>query len=644
MFRVIACVTEQHNIGLVVLAALVCVCASVGVFYFLSAAPRRGRARAVWLFLAAVLAGGGTWATHFVAMLGYEPNMAMGFEPITTVFSAIICIGFAWAAFELFERFGFWGRGGAGVLLGMGIAGMHYVGMSGINIAARQVWAFDLVVASTVLSVSFAIAALAVFSRQASPYRLVASASLLIVAICALHFTGMGALTLIPDPTVPVGDHHLLDRNLMAVVVAIGAAAALLSGVMLAFADRQVTATKLAAAEQAAAMALHDALTGLPNRRYLGETLGKRLKQVSHAHPLAVVAIDLDRFKPVSDLYGHAVGDELLVRIARLFQEEAGEGSFVARLGGDEFVILAPYESTDALMGWLSALIAKFEMPMPIAGNEVSVGATLGVALAPMDGVDAEGLMRRADAALYRAKEEGRGRYAFYEHGMDERVQERAALEADLRAAIRNDQIVPLFQPFVSFDSGEALGYEVLSRWTHKTRGEVAPEIFVKLAEETGLIGELTMNVLRRACRETLDWPGRPRISLNVAPLQLKDPALPQKLLKILSECGFPAGRLEIEITENALVADFEAARLILLSLKNLGVVVALDDFGTGYSSLRHLRELPFDELKIDRSFVQSMGESAEALSIVRTIVQLAKNMGLSVTAEGVETEAQAKA
>jgi predicted signal transduction protein with EAL and GGDEF domain len=275
--------------------------------------------------------------------------------------------------------------------------------------------------------------------------------------------------------------------------------------------------------------------------------------------------------------------------------------------------------------------------------HEASIGATLGVAIAPDDGLDAAGLLRRADVALYRAKEDGKGRFAFFEAGMDARVRDRAMLEQELRIAVRNDEIAPFFQPLVALGTGEVTGYEILARWPHPTRGLVPPKDFIGIAEETGLIGELTFNILRRACRDALHWQGNPRISLNIAPVQLHDQALPQKILKVLAEVGFPPGRLEIEITENALVEDFDAARLILTSLKNVGVHIALDDFGTGYSSLRHLRELPFDKLKIDQSFVHTMHDSAEALTIVRTIVQLAKSLGLAVTAEGIETSDQAE-
>jgi diguanylate cyclase len=641
MYRVLGCVFEQHDLWLVLVAALLCVAASAGAFFVVDGASAQNRGR--WIFLAGLLAGGGTWATHFVAMLGYEAGLPIGFRLPETMLSSALAIAFAWAAFAVFDEFrGPAGRIVAGALMGAGVAGMHYLGMAGLDAPAEQLWARDLVTASALFSVVLSVAAFEAFARAPKRYRLGTSAALLVTAIVSLHFTGMGALTLQYDPRSVMPDHNL-DPAVLAAIVAGGAAAMLLVGLVLAFADRQVAATKLAAAEHAAAMALHDVLTGLPNRRHLQTTLKARIAAATGQTPIAIVAVDLDRFKPVNDLYGHAVGDELLVRIAQLLKDEAGSDGFVARLGGDEFVLVLGYEAEDQLIGRLAALVATFETSLPLGANEVSIGATLGVALAPADGTDAELLMRRADVALYRAKDDGRGRFAFYEQGMDERVHERAALENDLRIAVRNDEIIPVFQPFVAFGSGAITGYEILARWNHRTRGEIEPALFIRIAAETGLIGELTMNVLRRACRESLHWIGAPRISLNVAAIQLKDAALPQKILKVLAECGFPPARLEIEVTEDALVGDFDAARAILTSFKNLGIAIALDDFGTGYSSLRHLRELPFDELKIDKSFVQTVNDSDEALSIVRTIVQLAKSLGLGVTAEGVETAAQAR-
>jgi diguanylate cyclase (GGDEF)-like protein/PAS domain S-box-containing protein len=401
---------------------------------------------------------------------------------------------------------------------------------------------------------------------------------------------------------------------------------------------------EFAAAKQATTMAMHDTLTGLPNRRYLEEALRARQINFRSGDRLAVISLDLDRFKAVNDLHGYVVGDELLTRVSRLLTEQTGAGGFIARVGGDEFIILLVVESEAVLIRQISALIAKFDEPIALGEHEVTIGATVGVAVAPADGVDPADLLRRSDMALYRAKEEGHARFAFFEPEIETLAQERVLLERDLSIAIKNDKIIPYFQPLVQLGTGHVLGYEVLARWPHAERGMIQPGQFIKLADETGLIGSLTLNLLRRACNEAKHWPGAPRIGINIAPLQLRDVALPQKLLKVLSECNFPPARLDVEITEDALVSDLKTANATLASLKKQGVRVALDDFGTGYSSLKYLIDLPFDVLKIDQSFVQSMSESKDALTIVKAIIQLAKNLGLEVTAEGIETENQALA
>lgn len=407
--------------------------------------------------------------------------------------------------------------------------------------------------------------------------------------------------------------------------------------------ERVRMALELAGARQAAAMSRQDALTGLPNRRHLQEELSRRLDSLA-ADPskrLAIVAVDLDRFNAINDLHGHATGDEMLRAVAGRLSEDIPSDGLVARLGGDEFILLLPFSSDADLARWLSALMARFDGPIALAEHQLVVSVALGVVTAPADGADADVLLRRADMALHRAKERGGGRFVFFQQEMELLARERALLERDLRTAVKNDEIVPYFQPIRDLSTGEVACYEVLARWQHPERGLVPPSQFIQTAIEAGLIGSIMLNVLRRACRETLNWPGAPRIAINIAPVQLRDAALPQTLLRLLSESGFPAARLEIEVTEDALVLDFATAKAILTSLKNLGVRVAIDDFGTGYSSLRHLSELPFDTLKIDQSFVRSMNDSKTALTIVKTIVQLAKNLGLGLVAEGIETEDQ---
>ncbi len=410
-------------------------------------------------------------------------------------------------------------------------------------------------------------------------------------------------------------------------------------------AERVRLAIEFAAVKQTALMAMHDALTGLPNRHFLEEKLQERLLLLGERPEdrFAVVALDLDRFKTVNDLYGHAVGDELLRTMAGSLSEEVGTDGFIARMGGDEFILLLSFSSDEELAGRLRDLIARFEIPQMLTEHQVVVGTTLGVAKAPRDGGDPDTLMRHADMALYCAKVLGRGRAVLFEPEMELQARERALIEHDLRNAIRADQIVPYFQPILDLQTGLVVCYEVLARWPHAERGLIQPGQFIKIATETGLIGALTINLLRRACQEVAaDCPGTPRIAINIAPVQLRDTVLPQKILKVLSECGFPATRLEIEVTEDALVTDVTMAKTILTSLKNLGVRVALDDFGIGYSSLQHLSELPFDALKIDQTFVRSMNDNSESLAIVKTILQLAKNMNLEVIAEGIETAEQA--
>jgi diguanylate cyclase (GGDEF)-like protein len=407
--------------------------------------------------------------------------------------------------------------------------------------------------------------------------------------------------------------------------------------------ERLRMALELAEARQAARMSLYDPLTELPNRRYLQEELARRVASLGTARDarFAVVAVDLDRFKAINDLYGHAAGDDLLREVARRLSEEASVDGFCARLGGDEFVLIMPFTSDAELTRKLAALPARFETPITIVEHQLIASLALGIATAPDNGVDPDALMRRADMALYYAKEYGGRKSAFFKPEMECHAKERAQLEQDLRIAIRNCTIIPHFQPIVDLRTGSVPCYEVLARWPHPERGLVPPSQFIQIATDAGLIGELTWNLLGRACVETRDWPGAPRIAMNVAAAQLRDEMLPQRILDVLSQCDFPAERLEIEITEDALVSDITTARTILASLKKAGVRIILDDFGTGYSSLQHLSELPFDALKIDQSFVKSMNDSESALMVVKAVLQLAGNMGLGLIAEGIETKEQ---
>ena len=392
-------------------------------------------------------------------------------------------------------------------------------------------------------------------------------------------------------------------------------------------------------------MALHDPLTGLANRRKLHDALAEALR--TRKRPGAVSAllmVDLDRFKPVNDLHGHGVGDRLLKEVADRLHDVIREGDLVARTGGDEFaVLLSDIDGPDEAARPARRVIEALRAPFRIDELVCQVGATVGIATSDgTGGVDPETLIRHADVALYRAKREGRGQFRFFEEEMDSAIRARAKLEMELRSALAAGQVTPYYQPLVDLKTGDIKGYEVLSRWHHPVEGLIMPEVFIPIAEDTGLIGELTTRVLVQACLDAKSWPADATMAVNVSPVQLRDKRLPQRLLTIIQQTGFPACRLEVEITENALVEDFPQAKQILTALKACGVRIALDDFGTGYSSLNHLRELPFDKLKIDRSFIASMETCEDSRKIVDAIVGLGHSLGLVTVAEGIEDIASA--
>ena len=397
-----------------------------------------------------------------------------------------------------------------------------------------------------------------------------------------------------------------------------------------------------AAHRLAESMARHDPLTGLPNRRLFAETLHTAAGRAARGSVgYAVLSVDLDRFKPVNDVCGHAAGDDVLREIATRLGNLARKSDAVARLGGDEFGFIldcvTPEEPTTAAAVLADRIIASVAKPIAVGHQFVEVGASIGIAICPTDATDAETLLRAADIAMYRAKEEGRGSYRFFNQSMEEALRARVALEEDVRRAVAAHAIQPHYQPLMQLAENRLVGFEILARWHQPVRGEVEPEVFIPIAEKLGLIGELTYFLLRRACLDARDWSPEITISINVSPLHFADPLLPVKILAILSETDFPPKRLEVEVTETALVTDINAARTTLVALQDIGIKIALDDFGTGYSSLYNLQELHFDKIKIDRSFVLSMHSNSGSAKIVRSVIDLAKSLGLPTIAEGIE-------
>ncbi len=438
--------------------------------------------------------------------------------------------------------------------------------------------------------------------------------------------------------------------EIFALVLCIGVAAVIFSVRRVLDLGHEMEERKRAEKE-AHQLARHDVLTGLPNRRRFLELFQKIVQDPGKDEVYALFIGDLDHFKPVNDLYGHRLGDEVLrVVAARLTEIVGGEGT-VARLGGDEFsILLRCPRGSDMPMRIAGRVVHDIGEPIPLAALSLEVGISVGIAiydpkpnaqteLSHRDGGVVETTLRQADMAMYRAKSEGRGMYRFFDPIMDEMLQQRVQLEREIKNAIAKGQIVPYYQPLVDLISHKVLGYEILARWNHPERGVILPEVFIPIAEDTNTIGELTYSVLAQAVRDAKTWPSDVFLSLNLSPRQFADPWLAQRILAILTEAGFPPQRLEIEITETAVVQRLDEAKLTLESLRNLGVSVALDDFGTGYSGLHHLRELTLDTLKIDRSFVMNMLTNPEEAKIVEAILSLGKALGLQVTAEGIETK-----
>jgi diguanylate cyclase (GGDEF)-like protein len=386
-------------------------------------------------------------------------------------------------------------------------------------------------------------------------------------------------------------------------------------------------------------MARHDALTNLPNRTLFRERLEQALLHAKRDGHIAVLCLDLDHFKGVNDSLGHPIGDDLLKDVAGRLTACLREGDTVCRLGGDEFAIVQVDSGEQTSPASLaSRLIEVVSAPYDIRGHQITIGLSIGIAVTPGDGSDPDQLLKNADLALYRAKSDGRGLFHFFEVGMDARAQARRLLEVDLRGALLRNEFVVYYQPIQDLEAERVVGFEALVRWNHPLRGMIAPLNFIQVAEETGLIVPLGDWVLQTACREAAGWSQDVCVAVNLSPAQFKSRNLVPSVVSALAISGLAACRLELEITESVLLHDSEATLATLHKLRALGVRISMDDFGTGYSSLSYLRSFPFDKIKIDRSFVNELASRNESMAIVRAVTGLGKSLGISTTAEGVET------
>lgn len=405
----------------------------------------------------------------------------------------------------------------------------------------------------------------------------------------------------------------------------------------------RATAAMIAAGENRLRyLALHDSLCGLPNRNFFSDRLEEAIADIKIGGPTgAVFYIDLDHFKDVNDTLGHPIGDELIrnvtLRLSRIIRDD----DLVARLGGDEFAVITVASADNAALHTIaSRMIAALSSPYSIGGHTIVIGASIGIAVIDRHSVGSADIMRYADMALYRAKNEGRNRACVYDAVMDADLSQRKLIEQELRETIDNDGLKVVYQPIFNASGETVIGVEALARWPHATRGFIPPSEFIPIAEHSGLIIELGTKVLRQACLDGLAWPGI-TVSVNVSPLQFRRLDFVNMVEQVLYETGFDPVRLELELTESTLLGNVESAEAAMHKLKALGVRFALDDFGTGYSSLLYLRRFPFDKLKVDRTFVHNIERTADADAIVHAVISLGRGLGMKVTAEGVETAEQ---
>ncbi len=638
MLYALSCLPAAHDPRYMLAAVLVCVFGSLLSMRLLARVWRNSGARRLnLLFLSGLVAGGTVWTTHFTAMLGYGSPTARAFEPSLTFVSLAIIVTFAWLGFFISSR----SRSGpavecGGAVFGFGIAAMHYTGMAAFQVSGFLMWDRNLVVLSVVCAMAFGALAANRIARPITRFCKYGGTISMVLAIVTLHFIGMAAVTVVPVSGAQIPSQALSDAFLLGSVIA---------GITLIMAmATSAYAIDLQAAQEATAnyrnLALHDPLTGLPNRHGIAQRLSELLSGRRYdTARVVVLAVDLDRFKDINDAHGHAAGDAVLSAIAMRIGAALEDGEFLARIGGDEFVAVKNnvFARAEAIR-FAERLRDLVLDPVSWEHRSLSVSCSIGIATFPEHGLTADVLCARADLAMYRAKSLGQGKICTYEPSMDEKSRTRAEIAIDLKRALSSNEFELYYQPQNDVLTGDIVGFEALLRWNHPDKGRIAPNDFIPLAEETGLIVDIGDWVLRTACATAASWTRPYRVAVNVAPMQLNHD-LAKRVAETLRDTGLAPERLEIELTESGIVADRQHALQVVLALKALGVTVAMDDFGTGYSSLSTLQAFPFDKIKVDKSFIQSVDTSAHAVAIIKATMVLGRSLNIPVLAEGVETE-----
>jgi len=652
--------TATYNYWLVGVSLLVAVLAS---YTALDLATRirasRGPAALVWLAGGACSMGAGIWSMHFIGMLAFRLPIPVGYDVPTTLLSMLIAVAVSGLALFVVTRDTLSVRDIAvgGVLLGLGICAMHYIGMAALHMQPAITYDTRLLAASVVIAIAAAFAAMwiAFALRSASEglrlARLV-SAVVMGLAITGMHYTGMAAAHFHPDAICLTGP--VVGNVWLAAVIA-GATLVILSVTLgLSVLDSRMASktAKLAESLQRAndelqRLALHDPLTTLPNRLLLEDRIEQAIAQAQRSkRQCAVVYLDLDRFKTVNDSLGHFVGDELLRAVAGRLQGIVRGEDTISRLGGDEFaMLLRDITEVEDAVSVAAKILETLREPFRVRDYELHLTPSIGISVHPLHGDTAGLLITRADAAMYSAKQAGRDAFRVFTPEMSTFFPERLMLENDLRRAIGRQEFELHYQPKVDVQDGRVRGMEALVRWQHPEKGLLLPEAFIPLAEDTGLIIPIGSWVIETACAQNKAWQnaGLPhmRVAVNISGLQFRQRDLLETVSRALEHTGLAAKCLEIEITESVVMQNAAEAIVTLEKLSGMGIHVSIDDFGTGYSSLGYLKRFQIDKLKIDRAFIRDISSDKEDAAIVRATIGLAHNLRLRVVAEGVETVEQ---
>jgi diguanylate cyclase len=636
--RVISCLVFEHNLWLILLALLVGIAGSWVTFrLFRQAQARKGRQRAGWVLLASQAAGSSIWCMHFISVVAYEADAPVTFDPAWTMVSLFVAV--AGSAYGLWLALSAHSKAApvlGGAVVGLAISAMHYSGMLAFRIEGTIDWDAGYILLSVILAVSLGALTLQQAVRPRVKNTDYLPIGLFMLAVVCLHFTGMAALAVTPTATAGPAE----GSSALAAFAVVGVGMLVVgSGVISYLIDEQSSQETLWRLQQ---LALKDALTGLPNRTSMLDHLNHQFEEAAAAgEKVAVIGIDLDRFKEINDVYGHKAGDDVLATIGRRLSAVLGTDEFVARIGGDEFMAIKRFGDRKVLEAFLTRLDDALTTPLRVSGRDLPGAASIGVAIYPDDGTDREIVICHADLAMYQSKNDLTRRISFYEPAMEQATLERYALVQDLGQAVELGQLSLHYQVQKNVATGETVGYEALLRWHHPRRGPISPAIFIPLAEETGHILAIGEWVLRIACAEAATWETPYKVAVNLSPVQILNADIPDLLHTVLMETGLPPQRLDLEITESTFITDKARALHILRQIKSLGVTLSIDDFGIGYSSFDTLRSFPFDKIKVDGCFTQDAEHSSEARAILCSVLALGRSLGIPVLAEGVETAEQ---